>query len=364
MVQPTLDALTSEQKEPEQEERRARSPKVKNRLVDLLGPARISGIYLWIVLIVVFSLWLPDTFPTMSTVTEIAGSQAIPGLATIGILFSLAAGVYDLSIGYTITVVSVLEATLMANHDSVVASIVVGMSAALVIGAVNGLVVVVFKINSFIGTLATSSVLEGIAVWISGNRTIVDLPPNFLRLGTAQPGGVPVAVIYLLVLAAIAWYLLEHTPFGRRLYAAGFGREAARLAGVRTDLLTFVSLIITALTAGIAGTVLAAQVGSASPDVGSSYLLAVFAAAFLGATQIKPGRMNVIGALVAIYLLATGSTGLQLAGAASWVSYVFNGAALVIAVGVSGMQERWRARATSRALRRRAESRVEETPGS
>lgn len=161
-------------------------------------------------------------------------------------------------------------------------------------------------------------------------------------LGTAQPLGIPVAFLYLVVLAAVAWYLLEHAPFGRQLQAIGGGKEAARLAGVPTRSYTFVALVISAGTAGIAGMVATASLGAASPDTGSAYLLPSFAAAILGATQVKPRRYNVVGTLVAIYLLAAGVTGLQLYGANLWATSLFNGLALILAVSLALHQHRLR----------------------
>src|SRR6185437_3076094 len=127
---------------------------------------------------------------------------------------------------------------------------------------------------------------------------------------------------------------------GRRLYATGGGRQVANLAGIRTSAYVICSFIASATIAAAAGILVVASVGTGSTEVGPSYLLPAFAAGFLGATQFRPGRYNVWGTVLAVYLLATGVKGLVLMGAAVWVPEMFNGFALLVAVGAGGFQ-RW-----------------------
>jgi ribose transport system permease protein len=139
----------------------------------------------------------------------------------------------------------------------------------------------------------------------------------------------------MVVVAILAWYVLEHTPVGRFLYATGGAPEAARLAGLPTKRLIFGAFVICGLVAGFAGLLATAQFGAGSPDIGPPYLLSAFAAAFLGSTQLKHGRVNIWGAVIAVYVLAIGVKGLQLAGAPFWVSELFNGLALIVAVAAA-----------------------------
>jgi ribose transport system permease protein len=144
-------------------------------------------------------------------------------------------------------------------------------------------------------------------------------------------------------LGIVLWWLLEYTPVGRYLYSIGGNPQAARLAGVRVDRITTSAFALSGVVAAFAGVILAAELGSASPDIGVPYLLPAFSAVFLGATQVFPGRVNVPGTLIAIFLLATGVKGLQLAGAPSYISSLFNGAALIIAVALAARATRRRA---------------------
>jgi ribose transport system permease protein len=196
-------------------------------------------------------------------------------------------------------------------------------------------------VDSFIATLAMSSILAAGAYWVTNGQQIVEgISPTFVEFGTAQWFGIPVPVYYMLVLALALWVFLEFRPGGRYLYAVGGNPQAARLAGVRVDRITFGSLVTSATIAAFAGVVLAAKLGTGNPTSGPAYLLPAFSAVFLGATQIKAGRLNVPGTLVAIYLLATGVKGLQLAGAPVYLNDLFNGLALILAVALAARTHR------------------------
>lgn len=143
--------------------------------------------------------------------------------------------------------------------------------------------------------------------------------------------GLPLSFYYGLALCTVAWYVLEFTAPARRLLFIGRGREVARLSGVRVARGRWLALVASATLAALAGVLYAGTTGSADPSSGASFLLPAYAAAFVGATSIVPGRFNPWGSVMAVYFLATGITGLELLGAASFVQQLFYGGALVIA---------------------------------
>jgi ribose transport system permease protein len=155
------------------------------------------------------------------------------------------------------------------------------------------------------------------------------------NLGTNQWLGIPCPVYFLAAVALVSWYILGHTPWGRSLQGVGANPRAAEIVGLPVDRLTLVSFSIGGALAGVGGVLLLAVSGSGNPSVGPGYLLPALAAALLGATTIQPGRFNVVGTLVAVYFLAATVSGLTFLGAQSWVKDMFNGAALIVAVGVS-----------------------------
>jgi ribose transport system permease protein len=292
--------------------------------------------------VLAFSLALPSTFPTSTNLSGILTTEDISIILALGGMIPLICGEFDLSIGYVLGFSSMEVAVLTLNeHWNVWLAVIVTMLTAAAIGLVNALLVRVANLSSFIATLATGTLLSGMTLLIS-HQTIVTgtFPRSFVKLGNGGPGNVPPAVYIALLIAVILYYLLEHTPGGRRLEAIGQGRDAARLAGVKVGRLVIISLVSSGFIAGIAGILNTATQGSADPSVGPDFLLPALAAAFLGATTIRPGRFNVIGTVLAVLLLAVGVNGLSQMGAPQWVSPVFNGGVLIVAVGAAQIRAR------------------------
>jgi len=303
---------------------------------------RIGAVYVWLGIVVVFSIWVPSTFPTLSTVKQVFNANALTALAALAITIPLAARVFDLSFAYTMTLSGVITAHFLGVGVPLVPAVLLGLGAGVLIGVINAVVVVVMRIDSFIGTLATGSLIQALITMATGGTAIIStrLQGGFAKIGQTNVSGFTLPVAYVLVVAIAMWFLLEHTATGRRLYATGFNSDAAKLAGVRVDRLRFMSLVVSGSLAGAAGLVLASTIGSGDPSAGTSYLLPAFAAAFLGATQLKHGRFNAFGTLIAVLLLGTGTTGLGLANAPQWAADMFVGAVLIASLAVTGIQRR------------------------
>jgi ribose transport system permease protein len=307
------------------------------QLLRPLSPRNIGAIYVFALVIIVFGIWSPAVFLRVETFTSILDQQAIAAIVTIGLLVALAAGQFDLSFGYTLGLSNVIYAWFLLHSSmplgfKVLIVVMIGAG----IGLVNGLVVVGWRLDSFIATLATGSIIEGMQILISGNQSIVptQLGPLYRLTGTVF-GKITYPVVYLIVISLIVWYVFEFTPLGRRLFATGSGLEAARLMGVKTGMIRVGAFMVTGAFAAFGGVLVTGLIGQGSPTVGPEYLLPAYAAAFLGATQLRQSRFNVWGTIIAIFLLATASQGLFLVGLPSWVSYVFNGAALLAAIVLS-----------------------------
>ncbi|MBV9208804.1 MAG: ABC transporter permease [Actinobacteria bacterium] len=308
----------------------------RRKLITVLGLDRFSGLYVWAALILIFSLWVPNLFDTTGNARIIAGSQAITAMVAMGLIVPVACGAFDLSIAGTLGVSVCVVIWFQANHHGWGLGILVALLVGLAVGLVNAFIVVRLHVDSFIGTLGMSSILLAGTEWITGGGQIANgVSPSFTAIGQNQVWGLPLPVFYMIALAIVLWWLLEYTPAGRYLYGIGGNPQAARLAGIRVGRITTQAFVLSGLVAAFSGVVLAAQLGSASPDVGGPYLLPAFSAVFLGATQVFPGRVNVPGTLIAIFLLATGVKGLQLAGAPAYINDLFNGAALIIAVALA-----------------------------
>lgn len=304
--------------------------------------AKFSGAYVLVAFVITYSLWIPSTFLTSTTIQTILADQAVIGLVAIGLIFALSAGAFDLSFAANLGLCGVVCATLMTKHDvSPILAILATLAVGVLVGAVNAVLVVGVGVSSIAVTLGTSSLLAAANSYLSdGGQFIIGLPEPFKEITQPRIAGLPIVAFYLLVVATVAWYVLERTPLGRRLQATGSGPEAAKLAGVNTNRMITIAFLVAGFMAALAGIIATSRIGVGSPSIGNAYLLPVFAAVFLGTTQVRPGRYNVWGTVLAILLLATGVKGLQLVGGEPWITDAFNGAALILAVSLAVVGQR------------------------
>lgn len=300
---------------------------------------------LCVLLVIVFGVMLPNTYLTAFNVRSVLGTQSVTALLALGVMIPLAAGHYDLSIGYALGMVEVLTIGLQLNNDlSWPIAITVALGAALLVGLANGILVAFAKIDSFIATLAVGTFVYGLTNWYSGGQQIAGtLPSSFKNIANVSfVGLIPFPVIVVAVLATALYAVLEHLPAGRRLYALGANPRMAELIGVPTRRYVIASFVACGAFVGVGGIVLASQLQAGQPDIGPSYLLPAFVGALLGATSVKPGRVNVAGTIIAVILIAVGVAGLQQLGSSFYYQYLFNGATLAIAVGMAGWAARRR----------------------
>jgi ribose transport system permease protein len=295
--------------------------------------ARFAIVLATIVLAGVFAITITG-FLTTANFEDMASVVPVSMLSALGLMIPLAAGDFDLSVGPVLGIAGALLVFLnVLKHQNIVLSILITLVAAILMGVANGTLVVVFKLNALIATLATGTIFAGLTLVVLNNQTVSGVSSTFQNVTLASVVGVPDPFIGVLLLAAVLWFLHQHTPIGRQLTMAGEGRDAARLTGIRVDRIRFASFVIAALFYGVAGIVLIGQIGAADPTSGSSYTLPAFAAAFLGATAIQMGRFNVWGTVIAICFVEIGVTGLALLGLQSWIVQVFQGGVLLVAVG-------------------------------
>lgn len=291
----------------------------------------------WILLVIVLGVFKPDTFLTGANFESIFGTQAPLLVLSLAILLPITAGDYDLSVAANLMLSSLVLAILNTEGHwpvllAALAALVVGAG----IGAVNALFVVVVGIDSFIVTLGMGTFLSGIALWISGSTTISGISTNFTQWTVSNRFlGLPLEFFYGVALTLIVWYLLELTAPGSRLLFVGRGREVARLSGVAVGRTRALGLIGSGAVAAVAGLLYGGTLGAANPTSGATLLLPAFAAAFLGATAIRPGRFNAVGTFIAVYFLATGINGMTIFGASDFVQDLFYGGALIVAVAAS-----------------------------
>jgi ribose transport system permease protein len=299
---------------------------------------------LTLLLIAIFSIILPETFPTMLNLRSILGDKAIIAILSLAAMIPMMAGRIDLTVGYGIVLWHILAIALQTKYgiDWRVAVVLVLLMGCL-LGLINGLLVEFAQIDSFIATLGTGTVLYAVALWYTEGRQVIGvLPPGFTALYIWQPLGIPIAAFYVLGLSIVLWMVAEYLPIGRYLYAIGANLRAAALNGIPTRRYVIGSFVASGLLSAMAGVVLAAKLRIGQASVGLEYLLPALVGAFLGSTTIKPGRVNVWGTIVGVAILAVGISGIQQLGGAFYIEPLFNGLTLLLAIGLAGYAQRRR----------------------
>ena len=293
-------------------------------------------------LIAAFSILLPQTFPTMLNVRAILSDKAIIALLSLAAMIPMVAGRIDLTVGYGIVLWHILAISLQTMYGlpwplAVGIVLILGVAT----GALNGLLVEVARIDSFIATLGTGTILYALALWHTGGRQMVGaLPDAFYAINGTFVLGLPITAFYVLAITLILWVVLEYTPIGRYLYAIGANQRAAELNGIPTRKFVIGAFVTSGALTALGGVLLASKLRIGQASVGLEFLLPALVGAFLGSTTIKPGRVNVWGTIVGVMILAVGISGIQQFGGSFWVEPLFNGTTLLIAIGIAGYAQR------------------------
>ena len=311
------------------------------RLIPVYGLVILTAL-----LILLFSLLLPQTFPTLLNLRSILSDKSLIALLSLAAMIPMMTGKIDLTVGYGIVLWHILAITLQihAGLPWPVAVVLVILAGA-AFGWFNGFLVEIARIDSFIATLGTGTVIYAVALWYTGGRQMIgNLPPSFFLVNSGSILGMPITAFYVLVIALLLWIVTEYLPIGRYLYAIGANPRAAELNGIPTRRYVIGAFMASGAITAVAGVVLAARLRIGQASVGLDFLLPALVGAFLGSTTIKPGRVNVWGTIVGVVILAVGISGIQQFGGAFWVEPMFNGVTLLIAIGFAGWTGRRRGR--------------------
>ncbi|MFO1057148.1 MAG: ABC transporter permease [Dongiaceae bacterium] len=307
---------------------------------------------LLVLLIVVFSILKGDTFLTPFTFQSMVNSRSINALVALAVMIPLASNNFDLSAASVLGIAQVLANGLQTQQGL---SWPVACLLCLVLGALvglgNGLLVTRARINSFIATLGSGTLLLGVNQWYTGGRQVVGmLPHDFTLLSARIAGtGIPAPVVYVLVVSLVLWLVFDYLPLGRFLYIIGDSPRAAELSGISQSTYVTLAFVASGTIAAFAGVILQAQLQVGQSTVGQELMLPAFTGALLGATAIRPGRPNVWGTVLAVAVLAVAVAGLTQLGAPFFVENLFNGAMLILAVGLAVATHRRRERRNAEA---------------
>ncbi|MEO1687645.1 MAG: ABC transporter permease [Pseudomonadota bacterium] len=291
----------------------------------------------WALLILAVGAFKPDQMFAWNSYASMFGSNAMIVVLTLGLLIPLTTGDFDLSVASTMGLSSMLIAVLSVQAGwSVWGASLFAILAGGAVGGINAVFILYFGIHSLIVTLGVGYAVNGLILWVADSKTIAGVSMELIdAVILTRFLGVPLSFWYAAILAAVVWWVFQHTALGRRLLFVGRGREVARLSGVDVDRMRAGALVASGAIAGFAGVLYTGMRGAADPTSALSFLLPAFAAAFLGSTTLYPGRFNAPGAFVAVFFLSTGIMGLNFLGADSFVQNLFYGGGLVLAVSIS-----------------------------
>ncbi len=304
--------------------------------------SRYGLLLVFAAVLALFTALNPASFLTIGNAQLIALTQAIIGFIALAVMLPMVVGQFDLSAGFQFGFAQGLCAVLVLRMgwNPALAMGAVLLAGAL-IGLVNGLFITRLRLASFTTTLGVGIVVLGLTQFVTNDEVVSGSVTDwFVALGRSQVVGLPLPFVYLVIAGGILLFSLEYTIWGRRCYATGSNPSAALLAGIDTNATIVQAMVIGGLLSAVAGCISVMNLGSSSPTIGLGELLPAFAGAFLGATAFYPGRYNVAGTIVAVYLVGVGIIGLQQLGAASYVEQLFNGGALLIAIVVSSLAVR------------------------
>ena len=300
----------------------------------MTGLARQYGTLIALVaIIIVFSIASPGAFGSMSNLINITQQMTLLAIVAIGATVVMAVGEFDLSTAAIVSFGGIFAVYLFKLGLPAPLACLLVLAVAGVFGAVSGYIVSRFQVLSFIATLAAGTIIGGVTFWISDGATLLGgIPAGFRDIARGHTLGLPTLTWWLIATALVIWVLLDKLEIGRRLYAIGGNREAARLAGVPIVSNTMTAFIVSAVLAALVGILLTARIGSANPTGGGGYLLSAYAAVFLGMTAFREGEANLPGTVVGAAIIAVIGNGLTILGVSTFLQDIFTGTIILAAV--------------------------------
>ncbi|EPR15618.1 ribose ABC transporter permease [Agrobacterium sp. TS43] len=274
-----------------------------------------------------------DNFFSLNNIMNVLRQVSVVGILAVGMTFVILTGGIDLSVGAVMALVGTLSAGLMVN-SGLPASVALpaGLFIGLGIGIFNGALVAWGKMPAIIVTLATMGMARGLGLIYSGGYPVSGIPSWISWFGVGRIGVVPVPVVIMVVIYAIAWVLLQRTAFGRHVYALGGNELAARLSGVKTQRVKLAVYGISGVTAALAALILTGRLMSGQPNAGVGFELDAIAAVVLGGTAIAGGRGLILGTLIGAVLLGILNNGLNLMGINPYLQDVIKGGIILLAI--------------------------------
>lgn len=286
-------------------------------------------------LIVVVSFLNPNFF-TVDNILNILRQTSVNAIIAVGMtLVILTAGI-DLSVGSVLALCGAFAASMIAIEVPVLIAVPTALLAGAALGAISGIIIAKGKVQAFIATLVTMTLLRGVTMVYTDGRPIstgfTDTADAFAWFGTGYAMGIPVPVWLMVIVFAAAWYLLNHTRFGRYVYALGGNESATRLSGINVDRVKIGVYAICGLLAALAGIIVSSRLSSAQPTAGMGYELDAIAAVVLGGTSLMGGKGRIMGTLIGALIIGFLNNALNLLDVSSYYQMIAKAVVILLAV--------------------------------
>lgn len=310
-----------------------------NKTMVLKQVKRFQKPLILLVVFLVMSILQPKAFPTWNNMISILYAVSIYGIMICGMIFTVLLGGIDLSVGPVAALsgaVTVLTIAGMGKTDgAVLVGVLLGLAAGAAVGLVNGLIISFFNVPAFLITLATQSIVNGLAQLTTGNHTIAAMePPSFTFIGSGRVLGVPVPIYILGLMMLLTYIVLSHAVFGQRVYAVGGNPHASQLSGVAVRRVSTLCYVISGIMAALAGIVLASMNQQAIAKAATGYENDVLTAIVVGGTSLMGGEGSIQGALFGAILVGILNNGMRLMGVPSTYHTLVKGIIIIVAVSM------------------------------
>jgi ribose transport system permease protein len=292
--------------------------------------------FLLVALLILFSV-AESRFMTTSNMMIVGRQATYLAIVTAGQMLTILCAGFDLSVGSSVALTSIVTSSVIVSFASPMTGIVVGIAAgiltAALVGLANGITIAVFRVSPFVVTLGMMSVIHGLALLLSGGVPIFNLPDELNQmLGVGKIVGIPVPVLVAIIIVILVFILLNRTRVGRYFYALGGNLEAARLSGIAIKKYTCLAYVLCGTLTGIAGVMLTARVASGEPNLGAALPLESIAAAVIGGVSLRGGEGGVVRAIFGAILIVLIRNGMNLMNISSYLQMVVMGCLLIFAV--------------------------------
>ncbi|MGV8981963.1 ABC transporter permease subunit [Clostridium sp.] len=284
-----------------------------------------------LILCLVISVITPR-FLTIPNIKNVFTQVSVNAVIAIGMTFVILTGGIDLSVGSILAISGAVAASIIKSTGNIYLAIIVALAIGSMVGLINGLLISKGKIQAFIVTLATMTIFRGVTYVYTNGTPISGLGENFSVIGNKTVLGLPIPVVFTIIVFGLAYYVLSQTRYGRYLYALGGNEDSARLSGINTDKIKTLVYVICGAAAALSGIIVASRIGSASPNAGVGFELDAISAVVLGGTSLSGGEGSVVGTIIGALIIGVLNNGLNLVNVSPFYQAIIKGLVILLAV--------------------------------